>query len=175
LPKTILARIIKAAQGEEEYLYQKDAKSAMSKCATVFVSYLTAVAADMAKNANVKTITTDHVLQGMYECGMEQDTVQHVQRIVEEDRARRATLSKKERSNEHVGVGVGVDEEEVVVVEEGGGALFAEKHRLEEEEHEDEDEAEQLEEQQRPLKSIKIIQLVHSPSNDKVDIDASQV
>lgn len=64
LPRALLARIVKATLPDGTLL-QKDAKNAMSKASTIFVSYLTAAAIDIAASAKHKSLTSDDVFQAL--------------------------------------------------------------------------------------------------------------
>lgn len=65
LPRALLARIVKAALPDGTLL-QKDAKNAMSKASTIFVSYLTAAAIDVATSAKHKSLASDDVFQALH-------------------------------------------------------------------------------------------------------------
>ncbi|KAI8381195.1 histone-fold-containing protein [Radiomyces spectabilis] len=64
LPKANVARVLKHALPSGTAL-QKDAKLAVSKASTVFINYLSAVANDLAKSANHKTICAADVFKAM--------------------------------------------------------------------------------------------------------------
>ncbi len=64
LPRAMIARIVKSALPDGALL-QKDAKNAISKMATIFISYLTATAIDVAAVAKHKTLSTEDILQAL--------------------------------------------------------------------------------------------------------------
>ncbi|ORZ03243.1 histone-fold-containing protein, partial [Syncephalastrum racemosum] len=70
LPKANIARVLKQALPAGTAL-QKDAKTAVSKAATVFITYLSTVANDTAKGANHKTISAADVFKAMEVIEME--------------------------------------------------------------------------------------------------------
>lgn len=64
LPKTLLTRIAKSVLPDGAML-QKESKDILSKSTTLFVSYLTATALDMAEQAKHKNIATDDVFSAL--------------------------------------------------------------------------------------------------------------
>ncbi|KAI9305741.1 histone-fold-containing protein [Cunninghamella echinulata] len=64
LPKANVARVLKNALPQGTAL-QKNAKLAVGKAATVFISYISSLANDVAKSSNHKTITTADVFKAM--------------------------------------------------------------------------------------------------------------
>ncbi|SAL98949.1 hypothetical protein [Absidia glauca] len=64
LPKANVTRVLKQSLPHGTAL-QKNAKLAVSKAATVFISYITSLAHDTAKSSNHKTITTADVMKAM--------------------------------------------------------------------------------------------------------------
>ncbi|KAI8846993.1 histone-fold-containing protein [Chytridium lagenaria] len=71
MPKAITARVIKTAlppQGQ----CNKDAKSAMTRACTVFISYITASANDCAKSGNHKTISSANIYDALRSNGFEE-------------------------------------------------------------------------------------------------------
>lgn len=69
LPRAATQRLICAAPAASTLSHQKDAKLAISKAATLFVSYLTAGALDVASGMRVKMISHEHVLQAIVVAG----------------------------------------------------------------------------------------------------------
>ncbi|ORX59022.1 histone-fold-containing protein [Hesseltinella vesiculosa] len=64
LPKANVTRILKQALPTGTAL-QRNAKLAVSKSGTVFINYISALANDVAKNQNHKTITSNDVLKAV--------------------------------------------------------------------------------------------------------------
>ena len=64
LPKTIINRVLKSSLPEGA-LFQKDAKLAFSKSGTVFINFITALAQDLAKQANLKTLTPEMIYKAL--------------------------------------------------------------------------------------------------------------
>ncbi|CDH59190.1 hypothetical protein RO3G_11519 [Lichtheimia corymbifera JMRC:FSU:9682] len=64
LPKANISRVLKHALPPGTAL-QKEAKTAVSKSATVFINYLSSVANDTARSANHKTISAADVFKAM--------------------------------------------------------------------------------------------------------------
>ncbi|KAI8320794.1 histone-fold-containing protein [Martensiomyces pterosporus] len=68
-PKAVLTRIIKATIPENISI-QKDARQAVTKAATVFVSYLAATANDCARESGHKTIMANDVFMALEAVGL---------------------------------------------------------------------------------------------------------
>ncbi|KAI8817040.1 histone-fold-containing protein [Fimicolochytrium jonesii] len=64
LPRSIISRVIKGALPDGAQV-QKDAKAAMTKACTVFISYLTATALDVTKSNDRKSITSNDVFRAL--------------------------------------------------------------------------------------------------------------
>ncbi|ORZ05380.1 histone-fold-containing protein [Absidia repens] len=64
LPKANVTRVLKQALPPGTAL-QKNAKLAINRAATVFISYITSLSLDTAKSNNHKTISTSDVLKAM--------------------------------------------------------------------------------------------------------------
>ncbi|CAO1617779.1 unnamed protein product [Parajaminaea phylloscopi] len=64
LPKAVLARVAKAELPENVQI-RREALLAISKSATIFISYLAAVSDELAKQANRKSITPTDVVEGL--------------------------------------------------------------------------------------------------------------
>ncbi|KAI8068275.1 histone-fold-containing protein, partial [Gongronella butleri] len=64
LPKANVTRILKQSLPAGTNL-QRNAKLAVSKAGTVFISYISALANDVAKNQNHKTITSADVIKAL--------------------------------------------------------------------------------------------------------------
>ncbi|GAA5878872.1 hypothetical protein JCM16303_007214 [Sporobolomyces ruberrimus] len=70
LPKSVIARLAKGAVPPEVKL-QKEVPLALVKSSTVFISYLAALSHDLAAEKSMKTITAQHVLEGVKQLGWE--------------------------------------------------------------------------------------------------------
>ncbi|KAJ2778047.1 hypothetical protein GGI15_004299 [Coemansia interrupta] len=68
-PKAVLTRIVKASL-PDNIAIQKDARLAVSKASTVFVSYLAATANDCARESGHKTIMTNDVFKALEAVGL---------------------------------------------------------------------------------------------------------
>lgn len=66
MPKAIIQRIVKSVLDEDSSV-KNDAKNAISKAATVFISQLADKANSLAKKAGVKTVNLAHVLVALKE------------------------------------------------------------------------------------------------------------
>ncbi|RVD84271.1 uncharacterized protein DFL_006032 [Arthrobotrys flagrans] len=64
LPKTIVTRLAKGNVPSNTQI-QKDAVTALSRSATVFINYLASMANDITKMNNRKTIMPDHVIEAL--------------------------------------------------------------------------------------------------------------
>lgn len=86
LPRATTQRLICAAPAASTMCHKKDAKLAISKAATLFVSYLTAGALDVASSMRVKMVSHEHVLQALVVAGWTQWVDQLGNRITEYQR-----------------------------------------------------------------------------------------
>ncbi|KAJ1937358.1 histone-fold-containing protein [Linderina pennispora] len=68
-PRAVLARIIKGTMPENVSI-QKEARHAVTRAATVFVSYLAATANDCAREAGHKTILANDVFKALEAVGL---------------------------------------------------------------------------------------------------------
>ena len=67
-------------------ILSKDAKLAFLHATTLFVSYLTSQGIDLASNHGLKTLTHEHVMQALRECGWEAWTPRIMEAIHEYQR-----------------------------------------------------------------------------------------
>ena len=67
LPRNAIVKLIK--NSTEGKLLQKDAKTAVSRAATYFVSYLTATAQEQATAAGQKTVGANHLYTALEDIG----------------------------------------------------------------------------------------------------------
>ncbi|KAI8335410.1 histone-fold-containing protein [Chlamydoabsidia padenii] len=114
LPKANVARILKQALPHGTAL-QKNAKLAVSKAATVFISYITSLSHDTAKSSNHKTITPADVMKAMEIAELDHLIPQLQIRLQEyQDLQNEKKQRKKDKQNESTPTGTkrGLDDEE---------------------------------------------------------------
>lgn len=86
LPRAIIQKLIRSAVSSPDGTsmgVSKDAKLAFLHAATLFVSYLTSHGIDAASSQNLKTLTLEHVLQALRECGWESWTQRVTDAVLE--------------------------------------------------------------------------------------------
>ncbi|KAJ1931148.1 hypothetical protein FBU59_006815 [Linderina macrospora] len=116
-PKAVLARIIKGTMPENVSI-QKEARHAVTRAATVFVSYLAATANDCARESGHKTIMANDVFKALEAVGLT-DFVDKLKVDFDAHTAmarEKKELKSKQASTDGDGDGDGDDDEE----EEGG-------------------------------------------------------
>ncbi|KAJ2778331.1 hypothetical protein H4R18_004662 [Coemansia javaensis] len=118
-PKASVTRLIKASL-PEGIAVQKDARAAVAKSATVFVSYLAATANDYAREAGHKTVSTNDVVKALKAVGLGDfvdrlmaDLEAHTARARERGLAKAAErAAQDEAQDENENEGEEVEEEE---------------------------------------------------------------
>ncbi|KAJ3118376.1 hypothetical protein HDU96_002218 [Phlyctochytrium bullatum] len=156
MPKAITARIIKGvlpAQGQ----VQKDARSAMTRACTVFISYVTSTlnfallnsANDITKKRAHKTINVGHVYEALQKNGFESfiPTLQaEMEAYAETQRAKKNQRQKKAEENAAAALaaesGEGDAAEDAMDVDEGDDGEEGEEEELDEDADEEEGEGE---------------------------------
>ncbi|KAJ1905185.1 Sequence-specific DNA binding [Tieghemiomyces parasiticus] len=93
MPKTVITRVIKGVLPEGMSV-ASDSRLAVTKATTVFISYISSMANDLARSKNHKTITAQHVYQALEEAEFE-EYVPDIRALVEE----RAKFNKAKRLN----------------------------------------------------------------------------
>ncbi|CAG8464001.1 3623_t:CDS:2 [Paraglomus occultum] len=71
LPAASITKVAKKAL-DNNALFQKDARMAVTKCTTVFISFLTNYSNESARSRGKKTITADDVIKGIQELGFDE-------------------------------------------------------------------------------------------------------
>lgn len=109
LPRAIIQRFVRASTSSPDgtlMVISKDAKLAFLHAATLFVSYLTSHGVDVASNHAYKTLTHEHVIQALEECGWESwtrrvaDAVREHQKQIDKSRAAKDNLEDTENTKE---------------------------------------------------------------------------
>ncbi|KAI9320056.1 histone-fold-containing protein [Dichotomocladium elegans] len=140
LPKANIHRVLKNALPPGTAL-QKEAKTAVSKAATVFINYLSSVANDTAKSANHKTITATDVLKAMEVIEMDhliqplKESFTAYQQLQSDKKQRKKEKKTDTMAEEPRGTKRDLDEEDESTPE-------PKKHKGDEDEDEDEEDEE---------------------------------
>ncbi|KAJ2708298.1 Protein heterodimerization activity protein [Coemansia spiralis] len=155
-PKTVLTRLIKAGL-PDNIAIQKEARQAVARAATVFVSYLAATANDCAREAGHKTIATSDVTKALEAVGLGD----FVDRLMADLEAHTQLANdKKLTAAKHKAASDDGDEEQ---------------EAQEDEEDEEEDDGVDIEEASQPepdsLEPVVLIDM--PPSEDPMDVDDS--
>jgi histone H3/H4 len=113
LPKTIINRVLKTKL-PEGVLFQKEAKIAFSKSGTVFINFITALALDLAKSSNLKTLTPDMIYKALEISDFEAFTPQIKQLLVEHKDLQKLKKSKKVDESQETSL---QDEDSLVIIQ----------------------------------------------------------
>ncbi|KAJ1662470.1 hypothetical protein IW140_005273 [Coemansia sp. RSA 1813] len=103
-PKAVLTRLIKSSL-PENIAIQKEARQAVTKAATVFVSYLAATANDCAREGGHKTIVSSDVFKALEAVGL----ADFIERLQGELAAHAALVRDKKAKAKNKGDGEGDD------------------------------------------------------------------
>ncbi|PWN30150.1 histone-fold-containing protein [Jaminaea rosea] len=127
MPKAVLARVAKAELPENVQI-RREALLAISKSATIFISYLAAVSDELAKQNNRKTIMPVDVVEGLGLMEFPEEIRQELKRevrefkVLEEEKKKRAPGGGGATAGGDASPGPGEDGEEEGGDEEEGGA-----------------------------------------------------
>ncbi|KAI8813898.1 histone-fold-containing protein [Cladochytrium replicatum] len=92
MPRAVISRIIKGALPDNAQV-QKEAKAAMSRAATVFMSYIGTIANEIAKERGRKSITPPDVFEAIEQAELANGLLPQVQELFNEYQ----TLTKERR------------------------------------------------------------------------------
>ncbi|KAJ2386129.1 hypothetical protein GGI05_004478 [Coemansia sp. RSA 2603] len=136
-PKAVLTRIVKASL-PDNIAIQKDARLAVSKASTVFVSYLAATANDCARESGHKTIMTNDVFKALEAVGLGD----FIDRLQADLAVYAAHVKEKKELAAKNKAGEAEEEQEAEVEPEADAEEDVEEEEEEEENNEDEDQNE---------------------------------
>ncbi|KAJ1732708.1 hypothetical protein LPJ72_003267 [Coemansia sp. Benny D160-2] len=128
-PKAVITRLIKGSL-PDSIAVQKEARQAVTKAATVFVSYIAATANDCAREGGHKTVMASDVFKALEAVGLA-DFIDRLQAelaahaaIVREKKERAKQKGEQEEDGREDGEdGEGEDEDEELDVDEGNEAV----------------------------------------------------
>lgn len=119
LPRAVVARIIKSAL-PDGVIVATDAKSALNTASRVFISYITAMANDLAQQSNRKTLTAQDVIKAMEEtefpqfCDPLNETLTRYKKDQQEKKGKKKDAAKARKESESAAtmIAEGTNEEE---------------------------------------------------------------